>query len=252
LIAAARAAAAMAVTVVAAALVLTVIWAGFGHARFAELAGALNTGVIGGVALVLLTVAFVPNLAIYASTYLAGTGFAVGAGTQFSPFEVHSAPMPVFPLLGILPTQAPSMAGWLVVVPVAAGGLAGVMLCRRVPASTPWWTMAGLALAASLTAAGGLAAAVAAASGGAGPGRMAQVGADPRTALAAFGLEFALGCVPVALLARTQVANRLYDVTHPDRPIRVKGRGPQKLPSIAEDPVDDGLGVSLVGDQARI
>jgi hypothetical protein len=215
-----------AATTLGGASVLTVVWAVIGHGRFADATTALDAGLVGGVVLALLSAAFTPNLVIYAVAYLAGTGFSVGAGALYSPAQTTPGPLPALPLLGLLPDSAHAGAIWLVSVPVAAGALAGLSLRRRLPARTPWWTMAFSAILASLASAGGLALLVAAASGAAGPGRMAVVGADPSTVLLALGLEFAGGCVPVAVLARARIANRVWDATHPNRPIRVKGRGP--------------------------
>ena len=39
------------------------------------------------------------------ASYVAGSGFAVGAGTLISPWWYHSDQIPVLPLLGILPTS---------------------------------------------------------------------------------------------------------------------------------------------------
>ena len=66
---------------------------------------ALQPGIFGGALLLLLNVLYLPNAAIALASYLAGSGFAVGAGTLISPWWLHSDQLPVFPLLGILPTS---------------------------------------------------------------------------------------------------------------------------------------------------
>jgi hypothetical protein len=205
--------------------VLLGVWVVAGWGRFGEMAALLDAGVIGGVVLALVNLAFAPNLLVYAMAYLSGMGFVVGSGTAFAPGGTVSGPMPALALLGFLPGDPPPQAMWLVSVPVAAGAIAGLRLRRHLAPSTPWWTMAACALATSLAAAGALALLGAAASGGVGPGRMAEVGVDPRTVFVALGIEFAAGAVAVATLSRASIADRLYDATHPDRPIRVKGRG---------------------------
>ena len=63
----------------------------------------LQPGIFGGVLLLLLNLLYLPNAAIAAASYLAGSGFAVGAGTLISPWWYHYEELPVFPLLGTLP-----------------------------------------------------------------------------------------------------------------------------------------------------
>lgn len=65
---------------------------------------ALSPGIFGGALLLLLNILYLPNAAIALASYVAGSGFAVGAGTLISPWWMHSDQLPVFPLLGILPT----------------------------------------------------------------------------------------------------------------------------------------------------
>jgi hypothetical protein len=77
-------------------------------ANFAQvklLTTALQPGIFGGALLLLLNILYLPNAAIALASYAAGSGFAVGAGTLVSPWWLHTDQLPVFPLLGILPTQ---------------------------------------------------------------------------------------------------------------------------------------------------
>ena len=66
---------------------------------------ALQPGIFGGALLLLLNILYLPNAAVALASYVAGSGFAAGAGTLISPWWYHSDQLPVFPLLGILPTQ---------------------------------------------------------------------------------------------------------------------------------------------------
>jgi hypothetical protein len=74
-------------------------------AQVKVLSVALQPGIFGGALLLLLNVLYLPNAAIALASYVAGSGFAVGAGTLISPWWYHLDQLPVFPLLGILPTQ---------------------------------------------------------------------------------------------------------------------------------------------------
>jgi hypothetical protein len=79
------------------------IFANFAQVKL--LTTALQPGIFGGVLLLLLNILYLPNAAIAAASYAAGSGFAVGAGTLVSPWWLHTDQLPVFPLLGILPTH---------------------------------------------------------------------------------------------------------------------------------------------------
>ena len=70
-----------------------------------DLSVLLQPGIFGGALLLLLNILYLPNAAIALASYVAGTGFAVGAGTLISPWWYHSDQIPVLPLLGILPTH---------------------------------------------------------------------------------------------------------------------------------------------------
>ena len=69
-----------------------------------DLHTSLQAGIFGGALLLLLNLLYLPNAAIAMASYVAGSGFAVGAGTLISPWWYHSDQIPVLPLLGILPT----------------------------------------------------------------------------------------------------------------------------------------------------
>ncbi|MDR1117670.1 MAG: DUF6350 family protein [Bifidobacteriaceae bacterium] len=187
--------------VLATATMLTLIWLVTGYGRFGDLATSLDAGLIGGVVLALLSIAFWPNMAAFGVAYLAGPGFSIGAATVVAPGDVTLGPMPSLPLIGIVPQSAYPGGVWLAALPVAAAAAGAWWMFRRIPRSAPWWTMAAGALASSLAAAAALALAVVAASGSAGPGRMAEIGAPWWPVFAALALELTGGCVPVVLIA---------------------------------------------------
>lgn len=63
----------------------------------------LQAGIFGGILLLILNVLYLPNAAIAFASYLAGSGFALGADTLISPWWYRIDQLPVFPLLGITP-----------------------------------------------------------------------------------------------------------------------------------------------------
>jgi hypothetical protein len=72
-------------------------------AQVKMLTTALQPGLFGGVLLLFLNILYLPNAAIALASYVAGSGFAAGAGTLISPWWHHMDQLPVFPLLGTIP-----------------------------------------------------------------------------------------------------------------------------------------------------
>ncbi len=178
--------------------------------RAGELAAASHGGFSGAVLLSVVSVAYVPNVAGWASAYALGPGFAVGAHTSVSVTGVTLGAVPSLPLFAPLP-QSGSAAGlgWLALaVPLGAGVLAGWLLTRERPAPTtaqnaPWWEKealpeCGWGLAAG--AAAGLALAVVAwlSGGSLGAGRMSVIGPAAGWVLLAGMLE--IGVVAAATI----------------------------------------------------
>jgi hypothetical protein len=194
--ASAAAAAALGVAAVL-ALVLTVA-ALIRHAStYGDLTRALAPGVVGGVALGLLNVALAPNAVVCGLAWLAGPGFAVGAGTAVSPTHIHLGEVPALPLLAALPAGLRGPGLVVLLAPVLAGVVAGVVVHRRT-ADAPLLPVAGLAAAAGVLVAV-LAAGLAAAAGGpAGSGRLLTIGPSWWAVGLALGLEVGVAATVTA------------------------------------------------------
>ncbi|SDH86523.1 DUF6350 family protein [Nonomuraea jiangxiensis] len=169
-------------------LVLIAVVLNFGQVK--ELSEVLAPGFVGGVLLLLLQLLYLLNAVIWAFSYIAGPGFAVGADTLVAPTGVQLGTVPSLPLLGALPESGP-VPVWMmavIAVPFAAGAVAGVMVARISPspsyeAAPLWGFLTGVAA--------GLAAGVLAAlSGGPiGGGRLAAVGPSPWEVALSVALE---------------------------------------------------------------
>jgi hypothetical protein len=176
----------------------------------------VQSGVLGGAALTLGQLALLPSFVIWTSSWLLGPGFALGAGSSVSPLGVSLGPLPAIPVLGALPP--PDLApGFLVLlVPVVAAFVAGVMLRGRLlDVLGPGRRVVGWAVLAGVLAAlvAGLVMAALAflASGSAGPGRLSVVGPDPLE-VGLWMLAIAAIATPLGLLAggaKHAVAERL-------------------------------------------
>ncbi len=173
-------------------------------ARVESLHRALDPGALGGAVLVVGQAGYLPDFAAWAVSWLAGPGFAVGSGSVVSAATVKVGVLPVVPVLGALPT-APAGASWLVAaayaVPVAAGCLVGWWTVRRADPSDLGLVSRLLdALLASVGAAVLVGLVVALSRGAIGPGRMADVGANPLLVTPFLALALAVGATPVAAL----------------------------------------------------
>ncbi len=192
----------------AGALLVGASLAGHGSTA-AELAQAGDPGPVGGFALLLLGLSFVPNAVVWGVSWLAGPGFAVGVGTAVGPFGTELGPVPTVPLLAALPASGvPGWVGVLVLgVPLASGALAGRVVHRELAGRGAW--RVALAAAATGPATGAVWAVLAWCSGGpAGGGRLADVGPSPwQVGLALVGLVGA-GAALSALALRWRTARR--------------------------------------------
>ena len=211
--------------VVAGALVLlagaavTCWWAFSGRAATGDVVAGLRVDLLAGGLLAVAQLAVVPNLVAWAAAWVVGPGFAVGAGTLYSPSEVTSAALPALPVLGSLPTDH-AAGGVLTAVPalvVLAGAAGGWYVHRAAAASgtatgtatsptTPRaWHAPAAAGVVGLTTAVLLGALTLAAGGAVGPGRMALVGGSALVVGAVAGGLSLAGALLVAVPADAHV-----------------------------------------------
>jgi hypothetical protein len=138
----------------------------------------LGAGLVGGIVITLIAASLVPNAILCAGAFAAGPGFSIGQDTMVAPGTVDLGAMPAFPLLAALPRTADSWwVDLLVLAPVLAGGVAGVVAVRRYPV----FGVDRAALRggfAGATGGVGFGLLACAAMGAVGPGRMQQVGPD--------------------------------------------------------------------------
>ena len=173
-------ASASAITAVAAVLLAVLV-----AVNYAEIVGlyeGLHTEILGGAALTLAQLAFIPTFVIWAASWLVGPGFAIGVGSSVSPLGTSLGPIPAIPVFGALPNGELSFGFVGLLVPVVAGFLPAALLRARFSDAIGSHSRIGWTIATGLGmgVVGGVAlgALAAFASGAAGPGRLAQVGPD--------------------------------------------------------------------------
>ena len=231
----------------AAALAIVACLAGLaaligGAGRMSQLHDALSAGGIVAMAgLVLLQLGWAPTVIVWALSWVAGPGFAVGRGTTFSPDHVQAGAVPVLPLLGLLPAGPlggeGSRLGLYLPLVVTVAALVVVWIRRRELAGLTL----GRAVIAALAAAGlvgvGTAAVCAAASGPIGPGRLARTGPFTVMTVLLVLVEVGVGLVAGALV--THPATRILT----ERGVRSTAQAAEAAAQSARERVEEGLGM---------
>lgn len=184
------------------------------------MAQSLRAGLLGGLGLFVLGIAYVPVMAMWGAAYAMGAGVVIAPAVTVSPFVAVTAPtsLPPFPLLAAIPQTASPMAWLLPLTGVLAGVLAGVMIGRLARQEQ---RLVRLALAAGSAAVAGLLLAVGAflASGSLGDLRLVHLGPVPLTVGVLGAVLVVLGAAPSAVIP-----------TPPDRPqLAVADRPPETV-----------------------
>jgi hypothetical protein len=176
------------------------------YAQIITLYENLHSGALGGAALTIAEIMFLPNLVIWAAAWLVGPGFAIGTGSQVSPLGTTLGPLPSIPVFGALPQGDYTFAFAGLVVPIIAGFLVGAVLRTglasriRSTGSFTWLLGSGLGIGVVGGAILGL---LAWASAGAiGPGRLQHAGPDPFAVGLIAALELGVSAVVGMLAAR--------------------------------------------------
>jgi hypothetical protein len=155
----------------------------------------LAAGVVGGVVLTVAQVLCLPNLGLWAVSFVAGTGFSVVEGASTTWTGSRSALMPMVPVLGALPDPG-AFPGWLpalALLPVAVGALVGWRSLRSVALlSTTRTKLLVTGTAVALTA-GSVGLLDAVAGGSLGSNRLTDLGAPAGPMTLALLVELGLG-----------------------------------------------------------
>ena len=144
-----------------------------------------DTGVAGQAGLTLVCLAYAPNVAVWATSYLVGPGFSVGVDTTVRTSDVTLGALPAVPVFAGLPS-GPVGGAWVLLLgaPLAAGMVAGWLLVsrrlrllsRRAEPALGWWPVLGAAAIAGPVAGLVLGLAAYASAGPLGAGRLSVIG----------------------------------------------------------------------------
>jgi hypothetical protein len=185
------------------------------YAHIIGLYESVHTGVLGGVALTLGQLAFLPNLVFWGVSWLVGPGFAIGTASAVSPLGTNLGPLPAVPVLGALPSGDLGFGFLGLLVPVLAGFLAAVVIRSRMPSVDTRGAFGQVGLGVGIGVTAGILLGLLAwfSAGAAGPGRLAEVGPNAWLVGAFAALE--IGLAAVAGLFAVRPAERLMPQEEP-------------------------------------
>lgn len=86
-----------------------------------QLTQVIEPGIFGGIAFLAVQILYLPNFAVAALSYLAGSGVVIGSGSWLNPFVHRIDEIPAIPLLGGLPVHPHPYLAVLIVSIVAFG-----------------------------------------------------------------------------------------------------------------------------------
>lgn len=179
----------------------------------------LHAGAVGDTAVTLLQLGFLPNLVIYAIAWSTGAGFSFGAGTSVGLTSSDAGTLPMLPILGAVPESMGTFGLLGLLVPLAAGAIAGWWFLREgedhldewVALKVPFRPLSALISAVVLGVVTGILTSFGAlwlgwiSYGSLGIGRFTEVGAEPLTFAAHTALTVGAGVTFGMLLSRALV-----------------------------------------------
>jgi len=211
---------------------------------------AARVDALGATVLTLGQLVYLPTMIVWTASWLAGPGFAVGAGTAVSPAGTQLGVVPGIPVFGLLPENSSIWMLIVLLLPIAAGAFAGwAVRSRLVWEGTPLGmlqrTVIAIGIAAVSAGIAGLAAALA--NGSMGPGRLAVVGPAVLPFALALGAEVLIGAAILLLsprhrdeLAEERTDRWIAEMAEFD-PSAASAEAVPVMPSSADDtaPLDD-------------
>ena len=199
-----RPAATGAATMVAVGMALVVLLVVLRFSHVAHLHSELAPGLVGSIVLTLAQVLCLPNVGLWAVSFVAGTGFSVVEGASTTWTGSRSGLMPMVPALGALPDPG-AFPGWLpalALLPVGVGALIGWRSLRSLALLSTTRTKLLVTGTAVALAAGAVGLLDAVAGGSLGGARLSDIGAPAGPMALALLAEFSLGAALVLVWDR--------------------------------------------------
>ncbi|WP_134322731.1 DUF6350 family protein [Cumulibacter soli] len=139
---------------------------------------ALAPGGLGGLTMIGISIAYLPNAMLLATALGSGAGFSLGGDSLYSLGTLDREPLPIFPLFGALPHAAGGLVLFSVLIPLLAAVVGALTMTRHLEPEhrSASNLLMGSLVAGALTAIGVLGVGLFA-SGSLGDGRLTDVGA---------------------------------------------------------------------------
>ena len=221
--------------------VLVAVLIALDYATIAGLYQTLGAGIDGGLALTVAELALLPNVVVWAASWLLGPGFAIGSGSLVSTGGTLLGPVPGLPLLGALPTEVPVL-GALWLIPPILLAFVGAWLVSADPdvrddTTRGWWGPLAVGVGAAAIAATVLGLLAWWSGGAVGPGRLAEVGPQAWAVAGVAAVTVGLGAI-VGGYARFRRTPDVGDPASYGVPTWSRGddRAPEPPPADAPEP----------------
>ena len=209
----------------AAGLIALIVWIALYHGDVGRLFKLTRMGTASAVTTSLASLAWLPNLIIWAASWLFGNGFNIGGLATFTLWSGHASSLPSLPLFGLFPEPVSRQEVRLLLLnlPLLAGVVVGILLLTG-----PWgvrihaavrqaglksrdtavcFLMASLAMALTwLVTLLGLALLFQLSNGALGRQRLAGVGVPIASSLRMIGTSLGVGLLGIWLLALVTAA----------------------------------------------
>ena len=170
----------------------------------------LNPGWSGILAIMALTLGYLPVLVVWSAAYLVGAGFSIGPDVMVSPFIPVTAPtqLPPFPPLVAIPETAGAMVWLLPILVVVLGVLWGVGISKSLRKESALIRLViGFAIAFVAAVVFYLLALLSL--GNLGDVRLVALGPDPLLSASLFWILMSIGIIPTSVLpAKTFARDR--------------------------------------------
>lgn len=173
-------------------------------AHFADLMtlfSQLDPGYSGFLGITLLSIGYLPVLAVWALSYVVGAGFSIGPDVVISPFIPVTAPtqLPPFPPLAILPEQAGAGSLLLPLLVISVGVVWGIGVSLRQSKENPLMRLV-IAMAISIIAALLTMLVAVLSLGDLGDVRLVELGPTPTLVGSLTWLLLSVGMIPAAMI----------------------------------------------------
>src|SRR6187431_440403 len=106
-----------------------------GAGQIVALYQAGNFDLLGAIVVTLVQFAYLPTFVVWGLSFIAGPGFALGAGTAVSPAGTQLGVVPGVPVLGAVPESTTTWLLLLALLPIGVGALAGWIARSRFAAT---------------------------------------------------------------------------------------------------------------------